>query len=86
MFVVTEADAAAIRDIFEREGELLAVIEVRRRHCHVNSYQMMRSLEETYFGGYASYWAHVSDCQTLKALARIFRYARADIRCRRGWK
>jgi hypothetical protein len=31
MFVVTEADAAAIRDIFEREGELSAAIEVRRR-------------------------------------------------------
>jgi hypothetical protein len=30
MFVVTEADAAAIRAIFEREGELSAAIEVRR--------------------------------------------------------
>jgi hypothetical protein len=31
MFVVTEADAAAIRAIFERDGELSAAIEVRRR-------------------------------------------------------
>lgn len=31
MFVVTEADAAAIRDIFEREGEFATAIEVRRR-------------------------------------------------------
>ena len=31
MFVVTEADAAAIRDIFEREGEFAAALEVRRR-------------------------------------------------------
>ena len=31
MFVVTEADAAAIRDIFEREGEFAAAMEVRRR-------------------------------------------------------
>jgi hypothetical protein len=30
MFVVTEADAAAIRAIFEQGGELLAAIEVRR--------------------------------------------------------
>jgi hypothetical protein len=30
MFVVTEADAAAIRAIFEQEGELSAAIEVRR--------------------------------------------------------
>jgi hypothetical protein len=31
MFVVAEADAAAIREIFERDGELSAAIEVRRR-------------------------------------------------------
>jgi hypothetical protein len=30
MFVVTEADAAAIRAIFEQHGELSAAIEVRR--------------------------------------------------------
>jgi hypothetical protein len=30
MFVVTEADAAAIRAIFEKEGEMSAAIEVRR--------------------------------------------------------
>ncbi len=31
MFVVTEADAAAIRAAFHQEGELSAAIEVRRR-------------------------------------------------------
>jgi hypothetical protein len=31
MFMVTEADAAAIRAIFEKDGELSAAIEVRRR-------------------------------------------------------
>jgi hypothetical protein len=31
MFVVTDADAAAIRDAFERDGELSAAIELRRR-------------------------------------------------------
>lgn len=31
MFVVTEADAAAIRAIFTEEGELSAAIELRRR-------------------------------------------------------
>jgi hypothetical protein len=30
MFVVSEAEAAAIRTIFENEGELSAAIEVRR--------------------------------------------------------
>lgn len=31
MFSVTEADAAAIRAVFEQEGELSAAIELRRR-------------------------------------------------------
>jgi hypothetical protein len=31
MFLVTEADAAAIRALFEKEGELSAAIELRRR-------------------------------------------------------
>jgi hypothetical protein len=31
MFLVTEADATAIRTIFEQEGELSAAIELRRR-------------------------------------------------------
>jgi hypothetical protein len=31
MFVVTEDDAAAIRAVFYKEGELSAVIELRRR-------------------------------------------------------
>jgi len=31
MFVVTESDAAAIRDAFHQEGELSAIIELRQR-------------------------------------------------------
>ena len=31
MFVITEADAAAIRATFNQEGELSAAIELRRR-------------------------------------------------------
>jgi hypothetical protein len=31
MFVITEADAAAIRVIFDEEGELSAAMELRRR-------------------------------------------------------
>ena len=31
MFVVTEADAAAIRAVFEQRGEFAAAIELRRR-------------------------------------------------------
>jgi hypothetical protein len=31
MYVVTKADAAAIREVYERDGELSAAIELRRR-------------------------------------------------------
>jgi hypothetical protein len=31
MYVVTEADATAIREVYERDGELSAAIELRRR-------------------------------------------------------
>ena len=31
MFVVTEEDASAIRDVFDRDGELSAAVELRRR-------------------------------------------------------
>jgi hypothetical protein len=31
MFVVTEADAAAIRTAYEQDGELSAAVELRRR-------------------------------------------------------
>jgi hypothetical protein len=30
MFIITEADAAAIRAVYEQEGELSAAIELRR--------------------------------------------------------
>jgi hypothetical protein len=35
MFVVTEADATAIRAVFEQRGELSAAIELRRRFSGV---------------------------------------------------
>jgi hypothetical protein len=31
MFVVSESDAAAIRTVFEQDGELSAAVELRRR-------------------------------------------------------
>jgi hypothetical protein len=31
MFVVSESDATAIREVFERDGELSAAFELRRR-------------------------------------------------------
>jgi hypothetical protein len=47
MFVVTEADAAAIRDVFEREGELSAAIEVRRRFLGITDNAKAREQART---------------------------------------
>ena len=38
MFVVTEADAAAIRAAFHEEGELSAIIELRQRFRGITDY------------------------------------------------
>jgi hypothetical protein len=42
MFLVTEADAAAIRVTFEQEGELSAAIELRRRFPGVAAHNNKR--------------------------------------------
>lgn len=42
MFMVTEDDATAIRDIFEKEGELSAVIELRRRFLGITDNEKAR--------------------------------------------
>jgi hypothetical protein len=48
MFIVTQEDAAAIRDIFEQEGELSAAIELRRRfpgiHDNARARECARSI------------------------------------------
>jgi hypothetical protein len=50
MFVVTEADAAAIRDIFEKEGELSAAIELRRLFPGVTDNAKARECARTIAG------------------------------------
>lgn len=47
MFIVTEADAAAIRDVFEREGALSAAIEVRRRFPGITDNARARECAQT---------------------------------------
>jgi hypothetical protein len=42
MYVVTEADAAAIREAYERDGELSAAIELLRRFPGINDNAMAR--------------------------------------------
>jgi hypothetical protein len=50
MFVVTEADAAAIRDTFEKEGELSAAIELRRRFLGITDNAKARAMARTIAG------------------------------------
>ena len=50
MFVVTEADAAAIRAVFEQEGELSAAIEVRRRFPGITDNAKARAHARTIAG------------------------------------
>jgi hypothetical protein len=49
-FVVTEADAAAIREVFEREGELSAAIELRRRFPGISDNAKARECARTIAG------------------------------------
>jgi hypothetical protein len=50
MFLVTEDDAAAIRAVYEQEGELSAAIELRRRFPgitdNVNARACVRSIAD----------------------------------------
>jgi hypothetical protein len=50
MFVLSEADAAAIRDVFDREGELSAVIELRRRFPGITDNTQARASVRTIAG------------------------------------
>ena len=50
MFVITEADAAAIRAIFDQEGELSAAIELRRRFPGITDNTKARAYARTIAG------------------------------------
>ena len=50
MFVVTEADAAAIRTAFDQEGELSAAIELRRRFHGITDNAKARAYVRTIVG------------------------------------
>jgi hypothetical protein len=50
MFVVSETDAAAIRTVFEQEGELSAAIEVRRLFPGVTDNAQARAHARTIAG------------------------------------
>jgi hypothetical protein len=50
MFIVTEADAVAIREVFERDGELSAAIELRKRFPGVTDNAKARAHARTIAG------------------------------------
>jgi hypothetical protein len=50
MFVITEVDADAIRDVFKQEGELSAAIELRRRFPGITDNAKARACARTIAG------------------------------------
>jgi hypothetical protein len=50
VFIIPEADAAAIRAIFDQEGELTAAIELRRRFPGVTDNAKARACVRTIAG------------------------------------
>ena len=50
MFVVTEAEAAAIRAVYEQRGELSAAIELRRRFPGITDNEQARECVRTIAG------------------------------------
>jgi hypothetical protein len=50
VFIITEADAAAIRAVFDQEGELSAAIELRRRFPGVTDNAKARACVRTIAG------------------------------------
>ncbi len=50
MFMVTEADAAAIRTAFHEEGELSAIIELRQRFPGITDHAQARACARTIAG------------------------------------
>ena len=50
MFIVTEADAAAIRTAFHEEGELSVIIELRQRFPGITDHAKARACARTIAG------------------------------------
>ena len=50
MFLVTEADAAAIRAAFEQSGELAAAVELRRRFKGITDNEKARACVRSIVG------------------------------------
>jgi len=50
MFLVTEADAAAIRAVYQQSGELSAMVELRRRFPGVTDNAQARKCVQTIAG------------------------------------
>lgn len=50
MFMVTEADAAAIREAYDRAGELAAMVELRQRFRGITDNEQSRACVRSIVG------------------------------------
>jgi hypothetical protein len=66
MFVVTDADAAAIRAAFQQHGELAAAIELRRRFPGITDNTQARECARTIAG-----WKPLRAVKRLPRLQRV---------------
>jgi hypothetical protein len=68
MFVVTEADAAAIRAVYERSGELSAALELRRRFPGITDNAQAQECARTIAG-----WQPLRPVKRMPKLPRLRR-------------
>jgi hypothetical protein len=70
MFVVTEADATAIRAVYEQRGELSAAVELRRRFPGITDNAQARKYART-----TAYWKPLP-LRTVKRMPKVPRLRR----------
>ena len=68
MFVVTEADATAIRTVFEQRGEFAAAVELRRRFPSITDNLQARECARTIAG-----WKTLRPVKRLPKVPRLRR-------------
>jgi hypothetical protein len=68
MFVVTEADAAAIRAVYEQRGEFAAAVELRRRFPGITDNAQARECVRTIAG-----WKPLRPVERMPKMRRLRR-------------
>jgi hypothetical protein len=68
MFVVTEADAAAVRAVYEQRGEFAAAVELRRRFPGITDNAQARECVRTIAG-----WKPLRPVERMPKMRRLRR-------------